>query len=121
MSVWFCSSRPTVASVSGELVVRLMIASRVQVMWSSQSLRMSMRSATAFAVSIGDRWAVMVIAIGVCACCGWLPCAWAMSIPFETASAPSALKKATSAVTAIGSGRETRFVFMSAFLSVVGR
>ena len=41
MSVWFLSSRPTVASVSGEPVVRLMIASRVQTMWSSQSLRMS--------------------------------------------------------------------------------
>ena len=41
MSVWFRSSRPTVAWVSGESVVRLMIASRVHVTWSSQSLRMS--------------------------------------------------------------------------------
>src|SRR5687768_5414967 len=44
MSVWFLSSRPTVASVSPESVVRLMIARRVQVMWSSQSRRISWRS-----------------------------------------------------------------------------
>jgi hypothetical protein len=37
MSVWFFKSRRTVASVSGDPDVRLMIASRVQVMWSSHS------------------------------------------------------------------------------------
>jgi hypothetical protein len=42
-----------------------------------------------------------------------------MSIPFETARAARALKKATNAVSAIGIGREARVVFMATFLSVV--
>jgi hypothetical protein len=42
-----------------------------------------------------------------------------MSMPFETASAASALTNATKAVRAIGIGRETRVVFMSVFLPVV--
>src|SRR5438034_4089738 len=95
-----------------------MIASRVQVMWSSHSLRMSVRKATAFADSAGEEWTVIDISIGACAWWGALPCAWAMFMPPEKASAARALKKATSAVRAIGIGRETRGVFMSAFLSV---
>jgi hypothetical protein len=93
-----------------------MIARRVQVMWSSQSFRMSVRRATAFAVCADDEWTVIVLFIGACA---WFPCAWAMSMPFETASAASALTNATKAVRAIGIGRETRVVFMSVFLPVV--
>src|SRR5215218_9605537 len=119
MSVWFLSSRATVASVSGVPLSRLMIASRVQVMWSSHSLRMSARKATAFADSAGEAWTVIVISIGAArAWWGALPCAWAMSMPFETARAARALKKATGAVRAIGIGREARVVFMSVFLSV---
>src|SRR5262245_25403084 len=102
MSSWFCSSRPTVASVSGDPVVRLMIASRVQVTWSSHSFRMSWWSAASFAVR----------SPAATAWCGSLP--WAMaSWPFETASAASALKNATSATRKSGIGRVVRVVSMS--------
>ncbi len=77
---------------------------------------MSVRSATALAVCAEDEWTVIVIFIGVWA---RFPCACAMSIPLENASAASALKKATRAVRAIGIGRETRVVLMSMSLSVV--
>src|SRR5688572_28090891 len=44
MSVWFCINRPAAASWSGRLAAKLTIHWRVQVMWSSHSLRMSTRS-----------------------------------------------------------------------------
>src|SRR5688572_32633974 len=44
MSTWFCINRPAAASWSGRLAAKLTIHWRVQVMWSSHSLRMSTRS-----------------------------------------------------------------------------
>src|SRR5215210_2994709 len=114
MSVWFRSSRATVASVSGVPLSRLMIARRVQVMWSSHSLRMSMRRVIAFADRADDELTVM--AVGAWAWFSAVP--WPIAAPFETANAARALEKATSAVRAIGIGREARVVFISVFPSV---
>ena len=55
------------------------------------------------------------MAIGAWAWFGEVP--WPIAAPFETANAARALKNATSAVRAIGIGREAR-VFISVFLSV---
>src|SRR4051794_19595600 len=113
MSVWLRRSRATVAFVSGVPDSRLMIASRVHVTWSSQSFRMFVRRSIALALSAGDAWAVAAVAWA------WWPAApWACAIPLDTASAASALKKATSAVSASGIGREVRAVFKWRFLSL---
>ena len=101
MSLWFLRSLATVACVSGDFVVRLMIASRVHVMWSSHRRRISERSTTCFCVNAGAA--------------PWAVASW----PFETASAASALKKATSAVRAIGIGRAVLGRVHVRFLSVV--
>ena len=58
------SSRATVALVSGVPLSRLMIARRVQVMWSSHSLRMSILSATAFGDNAGEEWTLTAMVIG---------------------------------------------------------
>ena len=82
----------------------LMMARRVYVMWSSHSLRRSACSATDAGVSCDDVRAT-VIDIGA------FPCAWAMFIPPETASAATALTKATSAVMPSGIRCVERVVF----------
>src|SRR5215211_1553563 len=105
MSVWFCSSRATVASVSGVSPSRLMIASRVHVMWSSQSLRMPSCSASALLLT-GWAWRM-----AACAPRSWVSCA--LAVPFETASAASTLANAMTAETTSATGRETRFVRIS--------
>ena len=84
--------------------------------WSSQSLRMSARNSRLLLETTDDEWALTVIGIVI----GALPCAWAMFMPFETARAARALKKATSAVRAIGIGRVADVLLML-FLSVGGR
>ena len=82
--------------------------------WSNQGVALAL-------VAIGQTIVVLTSGIDISIGAWWvaLPCAWAMFIPPETASAARALKKATSAVRAIGIGREARVVFMSVCLSVV--
>src|SRR5437764_2516924 len=53
MSVWFCSRRSVVAPLSGRSASVPTMKRRVQVMWSSHSLRMSRRSCSAFAGGAG--------------------------------------------------------------------
>src|SRR3954452_9258656 len=72
MSAWLRSSRSSVAWRSGRPAAKLTIASRVQVMWSSHSLRMPSWSATCLADS---RW--------------WAPCATGAARA-STAAAPAA-------------------------------
>ncbi len=105
MSDWFRSSRATVAFVSGEPVVRLMIASLVQLTWSSQRLRIPCRSATSELVT-----APLAAAAGS-------PCAWA-SCPPESARAASAEAKAISAVSPSETGLLLRTCVIGSFLSV---
>lgn len=49
-STWFWSRRWVVGPLSGKSAAALMMSSRVQVLWSSQSLRMAWRKASSFAV-----------------------------------------------------------------------
>src|SRR5262249_9344501 len=112
MSAWLRSRRPTVALVSGDFVVRLMIASRVHVMWSSHSLRMAFPNATCLAVTAAPwlpAWLMGAVPYGIV-------CASALRPPAR-ANAATAPRTATRSASATGSWRRSGSSFIVVFPS----